>query len=116
MKLELVGQKVREENGYTFTRKDYSIVGYAVTVFGITYDDGMETEDIQCTAVKLPGMKNYLPEIYYNRPLKQDEVPRFEIQTTYYGALGAKEFEAFLDAQNTALEVVKTLNREFIEK
>ena len=113
MKLEFVEKNTKETNGTRYVRESYSIGGYAVYLDNTFYPDGKSNHRIEC---KVIAEDEYLPTIYFWDSWFGQTKPRFEIQTTSYGALEAGEFKKFLAAQQKALEVVEVLTREFIEE
>jgi hypothetical protein len=112
MKLTFVEEKTRTVGGSTFHLKEYSIGGYSVSIITSTYDSGLVTRRVEVREPWEDG--SFLPKVYYHDDLLHHEPPRFEIQTTSYGALDAETFRAFLAAQQTAMEVVEVLNAELL--
>ena len=112
MKLEFVEMKTKEENGTHYVLNRYTVGEYAVSVYDTFYADGSFRHGIE---VEEPRGDTYLPHIYHRDDWFGRRVSTFEIQTTSYGSLNAKEFKKFLEAQRTALEVVEVLNAGFGE-
>lgn len=78
----------RYENGNVYKR--FSV--------NVSYDDRNE---------------NYIPEIYYWDDIFGEEKPRFEIQTTSYGALSPEEIKKVIAGYNEAVEAVEILTKNF---
>lgn len=111
MKLKFIERREKTTEGVRYTREEYTIGAYTVTVDDSFYADGYSRRSI---GVQGPlDSDEYMPQIYYRSDYYGEKVSHFEIQTTSYGALDAEHFKVFLAAQHAALEAVEVLNKAF---
>ncbi len=118
MKLVFIKHQEADRDEKHYARDTYSIGKYDVFVDDTTYEDTRKT--YRSISVVRPfdrtGADRYIPEINYCDGFWDHKKPRFEIQTTSYGTLGAEEYELFLAAQKQAAKVAKILTKELLEK
>lgn len=97
---------VRQLKRYAHT-KGYEL-GY---VWVKVYDNGFES--LQFLIIK-KDYDSYTPTIYENTSINFfdsfDNNPKFEVQTTSYGALNEKEMQKFMYAMNKGWEMQQHLN------
>ena len=114
MTLTSINYKSKEENGKTYTMTEYTLGShYTVARYTTKYESGAFLIRIEVRADYKERRDNYLPEIYYHDDFFGESKPRFEIQTTSYGALSAEEIKKVIAGYNEALEAVEILTKNF---
>lgn len=115
MTIEKISFKKVEKDGKIYTGEEY-ILGtrYIVERYETTYTDGTKLDNIYIKAAD--PADRYLPAIYYHDDFFGKKEPRFEIQTTAYGALAAEEIRKVLDGYTEALEAAAVLTAAFCKK
>lgn len=87
--------------------------------YALEYTHNPETGFTDVCVCRTEDTSRFAPAIYFDRNLAKNEdgtfrkVARFKIQTTSYGSLTLKEFNQFMGAQQTALDVVATIKEYF---
>lgn len=97
------------DDGSIRTLDKFEIGRYAVKRVNV-----FEKNRHQYMNISIYGSGEYLPEIYYDDGFWSDGAPKFTIQTTAYGAMGAEEIEKVVEGYQEAIEVVKVLEANFI--
>ena len=110
MELKLMETKEQTVGENHYTRDIYTIGVYTIYVDVSTYSNGATCRNVEISRPWNRDRNDFTPDIYYRGSYPNEGVSRFEIQTTSYGTLDAENFKKFLDAQQTALEIVKILN------
>lgn len=103
LELKLVREKLQDGKNYL----DYEIGKYQVNV--VSSENGWKQ-----ISIRADYNERYLPDIYYHYDICDSFEPRFQIQTTSYGALNSDEIENVIKGYEIALEVVEALTKEFI--
>jgi ribosomal protein S16 len=70
-----------------------------------TYSNGDILHEV---GIYNPKRDRYTPDIYFD---SFNDKPKFQIQTTSYGALDEKEYKLFIDACNRAYNLIVELNK-----
>lgn len=96
--------------GTTYTLGDY----YEIEKYVRTYEDGTGVETIYVNHKDWKvARENYIPEIYYKNDFFGERKPRFEIQTTSYGAMDTEEIQKVIKGYQEAIEAVEILTKAF---
>lgn len=114
MELKYVDYKSKLEDGKLYGSTRFGInEHYSVEVYNI-FKDGEEIYRRVGVEVSYEDRhENYIPEIYYQDDFYGESKPRFEIQTTAYGAKSPEEIQKVIAGYQEALEVVELLTKHF---
>lgn len=107
--------RTKEENGIKYEGVTYTLgEHYTVERYIKTYKDGSVYQNFYVKVADYnEGRKNYIPEIYYEDNYFGERNPRFEIQTTSYGALNPEEIQKVIKGYQEAVEAVEILTNRF---
>ena len=109
MELIKVDYRTNEADGKTYEGTYYTLGDcYRVVRYTVKYEDGTEF-----TRISITEDGEYIPSISYEDDFFGERKPRFEIQTTAYGAKSPEEIRKVIDGYNTALEAVEVLTKAF---
>lgn len=113
MKLELLSHSMQMNKKGVATMDDFKVGRYFVRRTISPMSDGEVWTRIQ---VQGDRDAEYLPPIQYDDDVWSDNPnPRFEIQTTAYGAKGVEDIEKVIAGYQEALEVVNLLTEKFLK-
>lgn len=115
MTLKQVDYKTKEENGNKYEGTTYTLgENYMVERYHTTYSNGNTYLIIYVKYANYEEARNnYLPEIHYRDDFFGKTEPRFEIQTTSYGALNPEEIKKVIAGYQEALEAAEILTKAF---
>ena len=101
-----------EKAGKIYIGEEYTLgTRYLVERYETTYTDGTKLDNIYVKAAD--PADRYLPQIFYHDDFFGQKKPRFEIQTTAYGALAQEEIQKVIDGYHEALAAAEALTAAF---
>lgn len=114
MTLCTISHKEKIVDGKKYERDEFTLGQHYSVVRNITrYPDGDKLTRISVELSYEDRHNNYFPEIYYEDDFFGEEKPRFEIQTTAYGAMNPEEIKKVIAGYQEALEAVEILTKNF---
>lgn len=114
MTLTSIAYRTKEQDGKRYEGTTF-ILGehYTVERYITRYENGNVYKRYSVNVRRDDRHENYIPEIYYWDDIFGEEKPRFEIQTTSYGALSPEEIKKVIAGYNEAVEAVEILTKNF---